>query len=170
MTRFEEALEKVQDEQQVLILMNFHLRGNAKAIATKLPKGTFTEHHEYKIDNDGADAWVEHHLNKQVEDASNDKKFKFLIGDWLSTAGYEVPAVIFVTWNLDNSNLATCVQRSKAKLIIYHNQELEYDSDLPYRSFVFFRCPSAPICFTCGQTFEASTFAHYHLFVSLAST
>ena len=84
----------------------------------KLPRNSYTEHHRYKSDNDGAAAWVEHHLTRQEEDATNEK-FKFLIGDWYSTAGYEVPAVIFVTDNLKRNNMATCVQRAKAKLIIY---------------------------------------------------
>ena len=53
------------------------------------------------------------------------KKFKFLIGDWYTTAGYEVPAVIFVTDNLSNVSTATCMQRAKAKLITYQNPKLK---------------------------------------------
>ena len=78
-------------------------------------------HHSFKTDNEGAAAWVEHHLTRQEEDEATNEKFKFLIGDWWTTAGYEVPAVIFVTKDLTRNNMATCVQRAKAKLIMYEN-------------------------------------------------
>ena len=104
---------------KLLILLDCNVKESAsKAIAGKLPRNSYTEHHGHKTDNDGAAAWVEHHLTRQEEDATNEK-FKFLIGDWWPTAGYEVPAVTFVTDNLKRNNMATCVQRAKAKLIIY---------------------------------------------------
>ena len=119
--KFKEALDLVKDEKQVLILLDYYIKESAyKAIAGKLPRNSYTEHHGYKTDNDGAAAWVEHQLTRQEEDATNEK-FKFLIGDWWTTAGYEVPAVIYVTYDLKRNNMATCVQRAKAKLIMYKN-------------------------------------------------
>ena len=107
LTKFKEALDLVKDEKQVLILIDLLVSRNAcKVIAKKLPRNSYTEHHYDKTDNDGAAAWVEHHLTRQEEDPTNEQ-FKFLIGDWYTTAGYEVPAVIFVTDDLSNSNLAT---------------------------------------------------------------
>merc|ERR1712200_152621 len=94
-----------------------------EAITMKLPRNSYTEHHYHKTDNNGAAAWVEHHLTRQEEDAMNEK-FKFLIGDWRTTAGYEVPAVIYVTDKLKRKNMATCVQRAKAKLIMYQNKAI----------------------------------------------
>ena len=72
LTKFKEALDLVKDEKQVLILIDWLRNENAyKAIAEKLPRNSFTEHHEYKTDNDGAAAWVEHHLTRQEEDPNN---------------------------------------------------------------------------------------------------
>ena len=122
--KFKEALDLVKDEKQVLILLDRFVNKSArKAIAGKLPRNSYTEHHGHKTDNDGAAAWVEHHLTRQEEDATNEK-FKFLIGDWYTTAGYEVPAVIYVIADQENSNMATCVQRAKAKLIMYENSSI----------------------------------------------
>ena len=123
--KFKEALDLVKDEKQVLILIDHTPASKApfEAIAKKLPRNSYTEHHDYKTDNDGAAAWVEHHLTRQEEDATNEK-FKFLIGHWYTTAGYEVPAVIYVTTDLTKSNTATHVQRAKAKLIMYENSKI----------------------------------------------
>ena len=97
-----------------------------KAICTHLPKDSSREHHLYKSDNEAAASWVEHHMmSRRVgEDASKDK-FKFLVGCWTSTAGYEVPTLIFVTDSLDKPRFATHVQRAKAKLIIYQHSKLD---------------------------------------------
>ena len=125
LTKFKEALDLVKDEKQVLILLDVLVSENAyKAIAEKLPRNAYTEHHVFKTDNDGAAAWVEHHLIRQEEDPNNEK-FKFLIGAWNTTAGYEVPTVIFVT-KMSRTSMATCVQRAKAKLIIYENPSVFY--------------------------------------------
>ena len=114
----------MKNEKQILILVDSFCRRNIfEAIASQLPTRSFTEHHRQKHDNDGAAAWVQHHLTRQAEDATNDN-FRFLIGDWNTTAGYEVPAVIFVTNDLTGSNMATCVQRAKAKLIMYQNKAI----------------------------------------------
>ena len=122
--KFKEALDLVKDEKQVLILLDRYIKESArKTIAGKLPRSSYTEHHRNKTDNDGAAAWVEHHLTRQEEDATN-QKFKFLIGDWWTTAGYEAPAVIYVTDDLTRNNMATQVQRAKAKLIMYKNNNL----------------------------------------------
>ena len=121
--KFKEALDLMKDEKQVLILVDNYTRECFhEVIAKKLPRNSYTEHHKYKADNDGAAAWVEHHLTRQEEDEATNKKFKFLIGDWRTTAGYEVPAVIYVTNDLKRKNMATQVQRAKAKLIMYENQ------------------------------------------------
>ena len=121
--KFEEALDLVKDEKQVLILLDYNLTMSGsipKQIADKLPRNSYTEHHRMKKDNDRAANWIEYHLTRLDEDATNEK-FKFLIGDWYTTAGYEVPAVIYVTGNLTRSSMATSVQSAKAKLIMYEN-------------------------------------------------
>ena len=115
----------MKDEKQVLILIDIATSCSYDTIANKLPRNSYTEHHTYKTDNDGAAAWVEYHMTRQEEDATNER-FKFLIGDWYTTAGYEVPAVIFVTSRLQRSNMATFVQRAKAKLIMYENKTTWY--------------------------------------------
>ena len=120
-SKFEEALALVKNEKQVLILLDsIYDEVESEAIAAKLPKNSYVEHTQWKEDNEGAAAWVEHHLTRQEEDATNDN-FRFLIGDWYTTAGYEAPTVIFVVANLERTNIPTCVQRAKAKLIIYDN-------------------------------------------------
>merc|ERR1712228_209666 len=87
-----------------------------------------------KQDNDGACAWVKEHLNHQqqsgmkkgqvVEEAmgsgNSKEKKKYLIADWHSSVGFEFPAVIFVTRDLNDDRNATFCQRAKAKLVIYH--------------------------------------------------
>ena len=121
LAKFKEALDLVKVEKQVLILVNSIFPEYAhKIIAAQLPKDSFTEHYGDKYDNDKASAWVEYHMTRQEEDVTNDN-FKFLIGDWVTTAGYEVPALIFLTNDITNANHATHVQRAKAKLIIYHS-------------------------------------------------
>ena len=117
--KFQEALELVKNEDQVLIFVDWMLDEAAlKSIVNHLPENTYTEHHAWKPNNPGAKSWVEYHLNKQDSD-SHDRRFKFLIGDWNSTAGYEFPAIIFVTDAINQPHHPTCLQRAKAKLIIY---------------------------------------------------
>ena len=57
---------------------------------------------------------------KTTKVSSGEQKKKYLIGDWYSSAGYEVPAVIFVTRYPNDPRNATYCQRAKAKLVIYH--------------------------------------------------
>ena len=95
--RFEEALALVKNEKQVLILLDHVVNQNAyEIIVGKLPLNSYTEHFDGKTNTDGAAAWIEHHLTRQEKDGINEK-FKFIIADWWTTAGYEVPAVIFIT-------------------------------------------------------------------------
>ena len=83
-----------------------------------MPQDTFIEHHLYKYGNDKASAWVEHHMTRQENEATNEN-FKFLIANWDTAAGYEVPAMILVTNDLGHERLPTMVQRAKAKLVMY---------------------------------------------------
>ena len=64
-------------------------------------------------------------VGKGKEEDDINEQFKFLIWDWYTTAGYEVPAVIYVTEDLPRNNRATNVQRAKAKLIMYKNRMLQ---------------------------------------------
>ena len=122
---FNKVLDFVKDEKQVLILVDYNLGADTyEIIATRLPMNSFSEHHQFNINNEGAAAWVEHHLTRREEDCDN-INFKFLIGDWYSTAGYEAPALIFITNDLTNANFPTSVQRAKAKLIVYEASELK---------------------------------------------
>ena len=57
-------------------------------------------------------------MTKQEEDSANEN-FKFLIGNWSTVGGYEVPALIFVTKDLTRNCMAAHVQRAKAKLVMY---------------------------------------------------
>ena len=117
--KFKEALELMKNEHQVLIFVDWMLDECAlKSIVNHMTEGTYTEHHAWKPNNHGAKSWVEYHLEKQEGDIP-DVKFKFLIGDWNSTAGYEFPAIIFVTDAMNQPHHPTCLQRAKAKLIIY---------------------------------------------------
>ena len=50
---------------------------------------------------------------------TNRSAVKYLFVDWLSAAGYEAPAVIFVTDDFNRHKNATYCQRAKAKLTIY---------------------------------------------------
>ena len=130
LSQFKEALDLMKDEKQVLILLDTFFSKNASdVISAHLPENSYTEHYDYKHDNDSAAAWVEHHMNCQENDAI-DQNFKFLIGDWCTTAGYEVPALIFVTNDLDYYNIPTHIQRAKAKLVIYHATNLKDVCDI----------------------------------------
>ena len=123
LTKFKEVLELVKNEKQVLILVKSMIGEEGsfdfKSITYQLPQNSYTEHHFQKHDNNSAAAWVEHHMTRQEDDVV-DEKFKFLIGNWYTAAGFEVPALIFVTDDLTVPNMPTCLQRAKAKLIIYH--------------------------------------------------
>jgi hypothetical protein len=127
--KFEEALKIMENETTVLILMdNTFDVFTIDNIIKKMPMGSFILHHEFSQDNHGASEFVKNQqCNSKTAMSKKKTKKKFLIGDWLSTAGYETTAVIFVS--LDNKNrlnsgrddhrYATYCQRAKAKLVIY---------------------------------------------------
>ena len=85
----------MKNEKQVLILvksMISDITGDSfdnKSITDQLSKISYTEHHFQKHDNNSAAAWVEHHMTRQEDDVV-DEKFKFLIGNWYTAAGFEV--------------------------------------------------------------------------------
>ena len=85
-----------------------------------MPEDSYIQHHEFRQDNPGASKFVRDQLSK----TGNPPK-KFLICDWLSSAGYEAPAVIFVYVDktlgsdMDDHRYATYCQRAKSKLVIY---------------------------------------------------
>ena len=58
-------------------------------------------------------------MSKQNFIKTNRSAVKYLFVDWLSAAGYEAPAVIFVTDDFNRHKNATYCQRAKAKLTIY---------------------------------------------------
>lgn len=119
-TKFKEVVELVKNENQVLILLEFlGNEFNYEPIKDQLPEKSYIVHYDGNYDNKGAAEWVEYHLTRQEGDVI-DEKYRFLIGDWYTAAGYEAPVVIFVTDDLTLPNLPTCLQRANAKLIIYH--------------------------------------------------
>ena len=119
-TKFKEVVELVKNENQVLILLEFlGDEFNYEPIKDQLPEKSYIVHYDRNYDNKGAAEWVEYHMTRHEGDVS-DEKYRFLIGDWYTAAGYEAPVVIFVTDDLTLPNLPTCLQRAKANLIIYH--------------------------------------------------
>ena len=124
LTKFQEALGIMANESQVLILIDTNqIRDEVlhfmSLLAEKLPEGSYVEHHRFKQDNQGASDWVKALHYMQSDEMRKMIKKKYLISDWLSAAGYEVPSVIFVTRDLDKPWNATHCQRAKAKLVIY---------------------------------------------------
>ena len=129
LSEFELAVKKVEMDSQVLILLDklFLGKKNCQMLTSRLPVGSYVEHHMLKKDREGASKWVENleianTFNQQ--NSGNTVEKKYLIGDWYSSAGYEVPSVIFVTRDPDCKRNPTFCQRAKAKLIIYHVSNL----------------------------------------------
>ena len=130
---FYKAINIMANESQVLILIQSVLDyKNAYChIVNDLEKNSYIVHPLLDNDspsrvrepqNEEARKWVRAHQPqiKKIQASCGEQKINYLIGDWFSTAGYEVPAVIFVTWKLDDPKNATFCQRAKAKLVIYH--------------------------------------------------
>ena len=135
---FQKALDIMAAESQVLILVGtYFISGNdIDLMASKLPEGSWIQHHaaQDKHDNTGVCAWVKAHLPGMKKSqamkeemgsiGSSKEKKKYLIADWYSSAGFEFPAVIFVTNDYINDHRnATFCQRAKAKLVIYQPQD-----------------------------------------------
>ena len=134
---FSKAIDIMASESQVLILIaNYSYAPSAgdllySQIVNKLEKDSYIVHPAYEdayLDlhfypqNEEAGKWVRSHQPqiKKNQASCGEQKKKYLIGNWFSSAGYEVPAVIFVTRDLDDPSNATFCQRAKAKLVIYH--------------------------------------------------
>ena len=118
--KFKEALKLTAAESHVLILVDTDNIFNRTIVflTEKLPKGSYIEHRILHQNNELAAAWIAHHQLKK-RSSNGEGKQKFLIADWHSSAGYEVPAVIFVCRYLNDHKNATFCQRAKAKLVIY---------------------------------------------------
>ena len=131
---FYKAIDIMASESQVLILMNSTSYSSSsykkvyRKIMNKLEKDSYIVHPafdkygKYDPQNEEAGKWVRAHspqIKKNMALCGGDQKKKYLIGNWWSSAGYEVPAVIYVTKNLDDPRNATYCQRAKAKLVIY---------------------------------------------------
>ena len=133
---FYKAIDIMDSENQVLILINYRIsffspsiyKNVYSKIMNKLEKDSFIVHPAVdKYDNcepknEEAGKWVRAHppqIKKNMASCGGEQKKKYLIGDWYSSAGYEVPAVIFVTEFLNDPTNATYCQRAKAKLVIY---------------------------------------------------
>ena len=93
---------------------------------------------------------------------------KYLIGDWFSTAGFEVPAVLFITKYNDSANNATFCQRAKAKLVIYHVPKVKiFHYDVSNYQFgaatCSYACPPSPPrdknCYNCGEIMPGGTYS-----------
>jgi len=133
---FYKAIEIMASESQVLILINSGYsyfsspyKNVYPKIMNKLEKDSYIVHpavdkdDSYEPQNEEPGKWVRGHplqIKKNMTSCGGEQKKKYLIGNWHSSAGYEVPAVIFVTPNLDDPQNATYCQRAKAKLVKYH--------------------------------------------------
>ena len=137
---FEKALDIMATEIQVLILVDTkNISGNnIDKMASKLPEGSWIQHHRNKQDNTDACAWVKAHLHyyyqtemkkrkamvvEEIRRRSSKENKKYLIAGWYTSAGFEFPAVIWVTKKSSirhDDRTATYCQRAKAKLVIYH--------------------------------------------------
>ena len=127
--KFGEALKIMENETTVLILMDNKFDVfTVDKITKRLPEGSYILHHKYHQDNHGAFKFVKNEMhNSKTKMLMKKPKKKFLLGDWLSTAGYEATAVIFVSLDprtkansgMDDHRYATYCQRAKAKLVIY---------------------------------------------------
>ena len=111
--------------------MLFQIIRDFMSLLLKLPKDSYVEHHRFQQDNQGAADWVKALHYMQSDEMRKRIKKKYLISDWLSAAGYEVPSVIFVTRDLDKPWNATHCQRAKAKLVVYKMPEAPEASYYP---------------------------------------
>ena len=120
-----EVLKTMANETHVLILIDTNRVFDEfiDKMVLKLKKDGYVQHHVFKQDRTGAEAWVKYlnQMKKTVpgKESKKEQKAKYLLVDWLSAAGYEAPAVIFVTDDLNRLEYATYCQRAKAKLTIY---------------------------------------------------
>ena len=135
---FYKAIDFMASESQVLILINHggisdsysHYKIVYSKIMNKLEKDSYIVHPAFDKDgddepqNEEAGKWVRAHpaqIKKNMASFGGEQKKKYLIGNWHSSAGYEVPAVIYVAnKELDDPRNATYCQRAKAKLVIYN--------------------------------------------------
>ena len=121
----DKVLETMASQTQVLILIDTNRIFDEfiDLIVRKLKKGGYVQHHVFKQDKTGAEAWVKslNQMKKRVpgKESKTEQKAKYLLVDWLSAAGYEAPAVILVTDDFNRLKNATYCQRAKAKLTIY---------------------------------------------------
>ena len=135
--KFYQVLGFMKHEKQVLILMDTdNIYGFAfRSLRQQMPKGSFIEHHRHKQNEIAATAWASDLQKPNTMKDPNQKKY--LIGDWFSSAGFEAPAVIFITKYQDAANNATFCQRAKAKLVIYHVPKVKiyhHDASNPIQS------------------------------------
>ena len=123
-----DVLKTMANQSHVLILIDTNRIFDEfiDKIIHKLKKDGYfqlVQHHVFKQDKTGAEAWVKslNQMKKRVpgKESKKEQKAKYLLVDWLSAAGYEAPAVIFVTDDLNRLKNATYCQRAKAKLTIY---------------------------------------------------
>ena len=157
---FRRALDFMKDEKQVLILIDTdNIYGLAfRSLRQKLPDNSFIEYHRHKQDEIAAVSWASDLQKSNTMKDPNQKKF--LIGDWFSTAGFEAPAVIFITKYDDTANNATFCQRAKAKLVIYHVPKVKiYHYDVSIRSRSYAMPPSPTNCQNCGEIMPGGTYS-----------
>ena len=153
------ALGSMKDEKQVLILIDTdNIYGFAfQNLRKQLEHGSFIEHHRHKQDEIAAAAWASDLQKPNTMKDPNQKKY--LIGDWFATAGFEAPAVIFITKYDDSANNATFCQRAKAKLVIYHVPKVKiyhYDESI-HCSYMM--PPSDSNCNNCGEIKPGGTYS-----------
>ena len=144
---FSKAIDIMASESQVLILINsrVHYNNNSQLysqLMAKLEKNCFILRPAYTNDkydkieplNKEAGKWVRAHspqIKNNMASCDGEQKKKYLIGNWHSAAGYEVPAVIYVTDCLADTSNATFCLRAKGKLVIY-----QFHHTITYRSNV----------------------------------
>ena len=142
---FKQALEIMENERTVMILLDNHFNVFiSDLICLKLPQDSYIQHHEFRLNNPGASEFVRDQLSKTEKPPK-----KFLICDWLSSAGYEAPAVIFVSLDkrlgsdMDDHRYATYCQRAKSKLVIYRALNAPFSQEDILKLFGSNRYPEA---------------------------
>ena len=122
------SLKFMADEAKVLIIFDHWLNATkAMKFFSSLPKESYVVHRGLSYgempnsNNSDVAAWVRSlqcpiKKNDTMEETSTKK---FLISNWYTAAGFEAPAVIFVTDFLSyHPSFATNCMRAKAKLVV----------------------------------------------------
>ena len=113
-SKFSSVLNVVKNEKEVLILMempDYIPRETCEALIQKLPRDSYIKYFD-NVEKANVTKWVLRQKDMR----------KYLITCWGMAAGYEAPAVVFVTKDMDDVWNTTHCLRAKARLVVYHIQ------------------------------------------------